>query len=69
MDIVTFLHWLLTCSQAFLILYKLAEFQVYKTLNKLYFHLLNISDLSLNRPEIPGSAAWDNDLFSNSTYT
>lgn len=69
MDIVTFMHWLITCGRAFLVLYKLAKFQVYKTLNKFYFCLLNISDLSLNCPKIFGSAAQDNDLFFNSIYT
>ena len=56
MNIVTFPHWLLTCGQAFLILYKLAELQVYKTPDRLYLYLLSISDSSLNCPEIPGNA-------------
>ena len=50
-----FLHWLLTCGQVFLVLYKLVEFQVYKILNKLYLYYLNISDLSLDYFEIPGN--------------
>lgn len=57
MDIVTFLHWLMTCGRVFLVLYKLVKPQVYKTLDRLYFYLLNVSDSSLDCPKIPGNAA------------